>query len=236
MRETDTIIGIDLGTTNSVVAIWNAQTQQVEVLHNREGERLTPSVVLFDPQQETPTVGQTARALATEEPGQVIYSVKRFIGRTFQDAWVRYDQEHVTYSIEETQQHKVVIKVGEQRLTPSQISAEVLHKLKQDAEATLDGRTITRAIITVPAYFNEAQRQATREAAKLAGLEVQQLLSEPNAAALAFGLLQYPHTDRRDSKNLMQPPMPPNVDNSNRMMGKTSSGFALGAEPQTFAA
>src|SRR5579864_4984049 len=175
--DTVDVIGIDLGTTNSVVAIWNAQTQQVEILNNREGEHLTPSVVLFDPQQQTPTVGQTARALAIEEPRQVIYSVKRFIGRTFQDEWVRYDQEHVTYSIEETQQHKVVIKVGEQRLTPSQISAVVLRKLKQDAEAALGRQTIARAIITVPAYFNDAQRQATKEAAKLAGLEVLQFLA-----------------------------------------------------------
>src|SRR5579864_8827976 len=192
--DTVDVIGIDLGTTNSVVAIWNAQTQQVEILNNREGEHLTPSVVLFDPQQQTPTVGQTARALAIEEPRQVIYSVKRFIGRTFQDEWVRYDQEHVTYSIEETQQHKVVIKVGEQRLTPSQISAVVLRKLKQDAEAALGRQTIARAIITVPAYFNDAQRQATKEAAKLAGLEVLQLLSEPTAAALAFGLGTEPQT------------------------------------------
>lgn len=104
------------------------------------------------------------------------------------------DQKHVAYSIEETQQHKVVIKVGEQRLTPSQISAEVLRKLKQDAETALGRQTITRAIITVPAYFNDAQRQATKEAAKLAGLEVLQLLSEPNAAALAFGLGMEPQT------------------------------------------
>ncbi len=193
MEEID-VIGIDLGTTNSVIAIWDLQSGQPKVLTNREGELLTPSVVTFDPEKNMPMVGESARARMVSHPAQVIYSVKRFIGCTFHDRWVRYDQEHVTYAIEETQQHRVMIRAGNHSFTPSQVSAEVLRKLKNDAEAALGGRRVAKAVITVPAYFNEARRQATREAGEQAGLYIPRIINEPTAAALAFGLGPDPQT------------------------------------------
>src|SRR5690348_10002009 len=131
------ILGIDLGTTNSAVAIWDVERGQPTVLMNREGERLTPSVVTFDTEMSTSIVGMSAMALRVSHPKHVIYSVKRFIGSTFSNEWVRYDQEHVTYEIHETQYHKVIIQIGERSFTPLQISAEVLRKLKNDAEIAL---------------------------------------------------------------------------------------------------
>lgn len=169
------ILGIDLGTTNSAIAIWDVEQGKPTVLLNREGERLTPSVVTFDTEMSTSIVGIAATTLRISHPRRVIYSVKRFIGSTFSNEWVRYDQEHVTYEIQETQHHKVVIQIGERSFTPPQISAEVLRKLKNDAEIAL-GRHITKAVITVPAYFNEAQRQATKEAGELAGLHVPRII------------------------------------------------------------
>ncbi len=187
MNEVD-ILGIDLGTTNSAIAIWEPDTGLSRVLHNREGDRITPSVVMFDPQSSQPIVGKSALSCITSHPSQVIYSVKRFIGCTFRDERVRNDQTQVTYSIEEVQHSKVAVRVGEQLLTPPQISAQVLRKLKEDAEAVL-GKTISQAVITVPAYFSESQRQATKEAGELAGLRVPRIINEPTAAALAFGSL-----------------------------------------------
>ena len=154
MNEVD-ILGIDLGTTNSAIAIWEPDTGQARVLHNCEGDRITPSVVMFDPQTRQPIVGKSALSCITSHPNQVIYSVKRFIGCTFRDERVRNDQTQVTYRIEEVQQSKVAVRVGEQLLTPPQISAQVLRKLKEDAEAAL-GKTISQAVITVPAYFSES--------------------------------------------------------------------------------
>ncbi len=192
MNEVD-ILGIDLGTTNSAIAIWEPDTGQARVLHNREGDRITPSVVMFDPETRQPIVGKSALSCITSHPSQVIYSVKRFIGCTFRDERVRNDQTQVTYSIEEVQQSKVAVRVGEQLLTPPQISAQVLRKLKEDAEAVL-GKTFSQAVITVPAYFSESQRQATKEAGELAGLRVPRIINEPTAAALAFGLDAQPQT------------------------------------------
>jgi molecular chaperone DnaK len=192
MSEVD-ILGIDLGTTNSAIAIWEPETEKVRVLCNQEGDRLTPSVVMFDTQTNQPIVGKSALSCITSHPGQVIYSVKRFIGCTFRDERVRIDQTQVTYTIEEVQQSKVAVRVGERILTPPQISAQVLRKLKEDAEATL-GKKITQAVITVPAYFSESQRQATKEAGELAGLRVPRIINEPTAAALAFGLGTEPQT------------------------------------------
>lgn len=185
MSEVD-ILGIDLGTTNSAIAIWDIQTKQARILPNSEGDNLTPSVVMFG-SQETPVIGKSALPFITSHPGQVIYSVKRFMGCTFRDERVRTDQAQVTYTIEEVQQSKVAVTIGEQIFTPSQVSARVLRKLKQDAEAVL-GREITQAVITVPAYFSESGRQATKEAAEIAGLHVPRIINEPTAAALAFGL------------------------------------------------
>ncbi|MGF2037334.1 MAG: Hsp70 family protein [Nostoc sp. CmiVER01] len=192
MSEVD-ILGIDLGTTNSAIAIWEPDTGQARVLSNSEGDRLTPSVVMFDTQTNQPIVGKSALGFITSHPSQVIYSVKRFMGCTFRDERVRIDQTQVTYTITEMQQSKVAVCVGEEIFTPPQISAQVLRKLKEDAEATL-GKTISQAVITVPAYFSESQRQATKEAGELAGLRVRRIINEPTAAALAFGLGTEPQT------------------------------------------
>ncbi len=192
MSEVD-ILGIDLGTTNSAIAIWEPDTGQARVLSNSEGDRLTPSVVMFDTETNQPIVGKSALGFITIHPSQVIYSVKRFMGCTFRDERVRIDQTQVTYTIAEMQQSKVAVRVGEEIFTPPQISAEVLRKLKKDAEATL-GKTISQAVITVPAYFSESQRQATKEAGELAGLRVRRIINEPTAAALAFGLGTEPQT------------------------------------------
>ncbi|KYC44039.1 hypothetical protein WA1_02540 [Scytonema hofmannii PCC 7110] len=192
MSEVD-ILGIDLGTTNSVIALWESDTGGVRVLSNLEGDRLTPSVVMIDTQTNQPIVGKSALDFITSHPGQVIYSVKRFMGCTFRDERVRIDQTQVTYTIAQVQQGKVTIRIGEEMLSPSQISAHVLRKLKEDAEASL-GKKITQAVITVPAYFSESQRQATKEAGELAGLRVPRIINEPTAAALAFGLGTEPQT------------------------------------------
>ncbi|MCF2151454.1 Hsp70 family protein [Desmonostoc muscorum LEGE 12446] len=192
MSEVD-ILGIDLGTTNSAIAIWEPDTGQARVLSNSEGDRLTPSVVMFDTQTNQPIVGKSALGFITTHPNQVIYSVKRFMGCTFRDERVRIDQTQVTYTIAEVQQSKVAVYVGEEFFTPPQISAQVLRKLKEDAEATL-GKIISQAVITVPAYFSESQRQATKEAGELAGLRVRRIINEPTAAALAFGLGTEPQT------------------------------------------
>jgi molecular chaperone DnaK len=188
------ILGIDLGTTNSAIAIWDVEAEQSKVLRNREGNRLTPSVVMFDSNTGAPIVGQAAIECMVEQPSSVAYSVKRFIGRTFSDTQVSIDQANVTYAIEETQQRKVVVRLGDRLLTPPQLSAEVLRKLREDVEDVLGGRTITQAVITVPAYFNESQRQATKEAGAIAGLRVPRIINEPTAAALAFGLGAEPQT------------------------------------------
>ncbi|MDF5716144.1 MAG: Hsp70 family protein [Rhizonema sp. NSF051] len=187
------ILGIDLGTTNSAIAIWEPETGQAKVLNNSEGDRITPSVVMFNTQTNLPIVGKSALGCITSNPTQVIYSVKRFMGCTFRDERVRIDQSQVTYQIEKVEQSKVAVRIGELILTPTQISAEVLRKLKEDAEASL-GRKITQAVITVPAYFSESQRQATKEAGELAGLQVPRIINEPTAAALAFGLGTEPQT------------------------------------------
>ena len=135
MSEVD-ILGIDLGTTNSAIAIWEPDTGQARVLSNSEGDRLTPSVVMFDTQTNQPIVGKSALGFITTHPSQVIYSVKRFMGCTFRDERVRIDQTQVTYTIAEVQQSKVAVRIGEEIFTPPQISAEVLRKLKEDAGMT----------------------------------------------------------------------------------------------------
>ena len=193
MTEID-ILGIDLGTTNSAIAIWDLETEQSRIFENREGDRLTPSVVMFSSTTGNPIVGQAAIECMVEQPAQVAYSVKRFIGRIFSDTQVSIDRKNVTYAIEKTKQRKVLVRLGDRLLTPPQISAEVLRKLREDTEVALENRKITKAVITVPAYFNEAQRQATKEAGELAGLEVARIINEPTAAALAFGLGAKPQT------------------------------------------
>jgi molecular chaperone DnaK len=188
------ILGIDLGTTNSAIAIWRPHHGRAEVLRNHERATLTPSVVFYDPQTGAPLVGGGAIDHALDRPDAVLYSVKRFMGRTARDAGVELDRENVTFDVEEeVARHRLVLRVGDLRLTPPEVSAAVLRKLKQDATAAL-GRPVERAVITVPAYFEEPQRQATKEAGQLAGLEVPRIVSEPTASALAFGLGAEPQT------------------------------------------
>ena len=190
------IVGIDLGTTKSVIAIWEPETTDTgrsRVLPNREGEMITPSVVSIVPETGALLVGTPARVRMTTAPETVIYSVKRFIGRTPDDYWVKEDRQRVTYEIGEDPNRGVVIRVVGRELIPPEVSAEVLRKLKEDAAATLGG-PVTRAVISVPAYFNESQRRATHLAGTLAGLSVERIIPEPTAAALAFGLGSTPET------------------------------------------
>ena len=176
------ILGIDLGTTNSCMAIM--EHGEAKVIPNAEGHRTTPSIVAFTKTGER-LVGQTAKRQAVTNPKNTIFSVKRFIGRKFSEAAA--DREKVPYELTEAKNGDVAIKVNDKVYSPQEISAMILQKLKADAEAYL-GETITQAVITVPAYFNDSQRQATKDAGKIAGLEVLRIINEPTAAALAYGL------------------------------------------------
>ncbi len=176
------IIGIDLGTTNSVVAVMEGD--QPTVIQNAEGSRLTPSIVAFSKAGER-LVGQVAKRQAVTNPENTIFSIKRFMGRRFNE--VSEEMRMVPYTAEGASNGDVRIKAAGQDLAPPQISAMVLQKLKQAAEDYL-GQPVTKAVITVPAYFNDAQRQATKEAGQIAGLEVMRIVNEPTAAALAYGL------------------------------------------------
>jgi molecular chaperone DnaK len=176
------IIGIDLGTTNSVVAIMEGA--EPKVLTNEEGSRLTPSVVGITKDGET-LVGQVARRQAITNPENTIYSVKRFMGRKFSE--VGDESKRVPYKIVAGDGGDVAIEIQGRKYTPPEISAKVLQKLKRAAENYL-GAPVTAAVITVPAYFNDSQRQATKDAGKIAGLDVRRIVNEPTAAALAYGL------------------------------------------------
>jgi molecular chaperone DnaK len=176
------IIGIDLGTTNSVVAVMEGD--QPTVIQNAEGSRLTPSVVAFSKSGER-LVGQVAKRQAVTNPENTVFSIKRFMGRRFDE--VSEEMKMVPYEVARASNGDVRVKAGGQEWAPPQISAMVLQKLKQAAEDYL-GQPVTRAVITVPAYFNDAQRQATKEAGSIAGLEVMRIVNEPTAAALAYGL------------------------------------------------
>ncbi len=180
------IVGIDLGTTNSVVAIMEGG--QAEVISTAEGGRLAPSVVAFNKNGER-LVGQTAKRQATINPENTVFSVKRFIGRRFDDPETQEERDRVPYSLENGPQGDVLINVPHtaKSYTPQEISAMVLSKLKKDAEDYL-GQPVSKAVITVPAYFNDSQRQATKDAGRIAGLEVLRIINEPTAAALAYGL------------------------------------------------
>ena len=180
------IVGIDLGTTNSVIAVLEGG--EPTVITTAEGSRLTPSLVAFAKTGER-LVGQTAKRQATINPENTIFSVKRFIGRHFSDAETAEDRSRLPYPIEKGPQDDVRIRVPvkNQTYTPQEISAMVLAKMKKDAEDYL-GQPVTQAVITVPAYFNDSQRQATKDAGRIAGLEVLRIINEPTAAALAYGL------------------------------------------------
>ncbi len=181
------IIGIDLGTTNSVVAVMEGK--EAKVIPNPEGNRLTPSVVAFTDKGEV-LVGEPARRQAVTNPSKTIYSVKRFMGRRHSE--VASEEKMVPYQVVGGPEDYVKIKAGDQEFTPSEISAKTLRKLKESAEAYL-GHTVNKAVITVPAYFNDAQRQATKDAGQIAGLEVARIINEPTAASLAYGLDKKAH-------------------------------------------
>lgn len=180
------IVGIDLGTTNSVVAVMEGGEPMV--ITTAEGGRLTPSMVAFNKNGER-LVGQTAKRQATINPENTIFSVKRFIGRRFEDAEVQEEKARLPYNIVKGPQNDVRVEIAQtgRSYTPQEISAMVLGKMKKDAEDYL-GEPVTKAVITVPAYFNDSQRQATKDAGKIAGLEVMRIINEPTAAALAYGL------------------------------------------------
>lgn len=177
------IIGIDLGTTNSAVAIIEAG--QPKIIENLEGNRTTPSVVSVNKNGER-AVGQIAKRQAVTNPENTVYGVKRFMGHSFDDKEVQADVPRVAYKIKKSDNGGVLITLGGKDARPEEISAMILQKIKADVEAKL-GETITQAVITVPAYFNDTQRQATIAAGKIAGLEVMRIIPEPTAAALAYG-------------------------------------------------
>lgn len=182
MAQGEKIIGIDLGTTNSVVAVMEGT--EVKVIPNAEGNRLTPSVVAYTDKDEV-IVGEPARRQAVTNPRRTVSSVKRFMGR--RHAEVESEEKMVPYSVVGGSGEYVKIGIGDKQLTPQEISAKVLRKLKEAAESYL-GHRVSKAVITVPAYFNDAQRQATKDAGQIAGLEVARIINEPTAAALAYGL------------------------------------------------
>lgn len=178
------VIGIDLGTTNSCVAVMDGG--KPKVIENSEGARTTPSIVAFTKDGER-LIGQPAKRQAVTNPDNTVFAVKRLIGRRFDDPVTKKDTELVPYSIVKGKNGDAWVKAGGEDYSPSQISAFILQKMKETAESYL-GETVTQAVITVPAYFNDAQRQATKDAGQIAGLEVLRIINEPTAAALAYGL------------------------------------------------
>ena len=186
------IIGIDLGTTNSCVSIMEGS--QAKVLENAEGARTTPSVVAFTEDGEK-LVGQPAKRQAVTNPENTIFAVKRLIGRNFEDPTVKKDIAAAPFKIVNSEKGDAWIEAKGEKYSPSQISAFILQKMKETAEKYL-GQEVTKAVITVPAYFNDAQRQATKDAGKIAGLEVLRIINEPTAASLAYGL------DKKQNKKI----------------------------------
>ncbi|HEY3081358.1 MAG TPA: molecular chaperone DnaK [Chloroflexota bacterium] len=179
------VLGIDLGTTNSVVAVMEAG--EPTVLENAEGNRLTPSVVAVNPRTGERLVGQVAKRQAITNPENTVFSVKRFMGRKFQDPEVQRAIQHIPYKVKAASNGDVRVVMGGKEYSPPEISAMILQKMKSDAESKL-GEKVTQAVITVPAYFNDSQRQATKDAGTIAGLEVLRIINEPTAASLAYGL------------------------------------------------
>src|SRR4026208_1502966 len=178
------VIGIDLGTTNSCVAVLEGKTPQGT--ENAEGMRPTPSIVAFTDDGER-LVGQPAKRQAVTNPEKTIFAVKRLIGRRYDDPMVEKDKKLVPYKIVKASNGDAWVEADGKTYSPSQVSAFILQKMKETAEAHL-GQKVGQAVITVPAYFNDAQRQATKDAGKIAGLEVLRIINEPTAAALAYGL------------------------------------------------
>ena len=187
MVQGEKIIGIDLGTTNSVVAVMEGK--ESKVIPNQEGNRLTPSVVAFTDKGDV-LVGELARRQSITNPKRTIYSIKRFMGRRHKE--VASEEKIVPYEVVGGPDDYVKVRMGDKQYTPAEISAMILRKLKEAAEAYL-GHKVNKAVITVPAYFNDAQRQATKDAGEIAGLEVARIINEPTAAALAYGLDKKEH-------------------------------------------
>ncbi|MEY3532314.1 MAG: hypothetical protein RI979_338 [Pseudomonadota bacterium] len=185
------VIGIDLGTTNSCVAIMDGS--QPRIIENAEGARTTPSIVGFTETERL--VGQAAKRQAVTNAANTVFAVKRLIGRRFDDPVIVKDQKNMPYKIVNGGNGDAWVEVRGEKYSPSQVSAFILQKMKETAESYL-GETVTQAVITVPAYFNDAQRQATKDAGKIAGLEVLRIINEPTAAALAYGL------DRKESRTI----------------------------------
>ena len=186
------VIGIDLGTTNSCIAVMDGKTPKV--IENSEGARTTPSMVAFSDDGER-LVGQPAKRQAVTNPTGTLFAVKRLIGRRYDDPTVAKDKELVPYNIVKADNGDAWVEIDGEKYSPSQASAFILQKMKETAESYL-GETVSQAVITVPAYFNDAQRQATKDAGKIAGLEVLRIINEPTAAALAYGL------DKNDGKTI----------------------------------
>src|SRR6516164_963148 len=178
------VIGIDLGTTNSCVAIMEGGKPRV--IENSEGDRTTPSIVAFSKDGEV-LVGQPAKRQAVTNPQNTLFAIKRLIGRKFEDEVVQRDVNMVPYKIAKADNGDAWVEVQGKKMAPPEISARVLMKMKKTAEDYL-GEKVTEAVITVPAYFNDSQRQATKDAGRIAGLEVKRIVNEPTAAALAYGL------------------------------------------------
>merc|ERR1711974_194685 len=187
-----TIIGIDLGTTNSCVAVMDGK--EGRVIENSEGARTTPSMVAFTDDGER-LVGQPAKRQAVTNPENTLFAIKRLIGRRYGDPEVEKDKDLVPYKIVSGENGDAWVEVNGEKMAPSQIAAMVLQKMKETAEGHL-GEEVTEAVITVPAYFNDSQRQATKDAGKIAGLEVKRIINEPTAAALAYGL------DKKDTQTI----------------------------------
>jgi len=186
------IIGIDLGTTNSCVAVMEGKAPRV--IENAEGSRTTPSVVAFTAEGER-LVGQPAKRQAIQNPENTLFATKRLIGRRFNDPLVQKDQEHVPYTICQGPNGDAWVQAAGEKYSPSQVGAFVLSKMKETAEGHLGG-TVSEAVVTVPAYFNDSQRQATKDAGKISGLNIKRIINEPTAAALAYGM------DRNDGQTI----------------------------------
>lgn len=187
------IIGIDLGTTNSCVSLLDGK--QIKIIENAEGGRTTPSVVAYLQDGEI-LVGAPAKRQAVTNPKNTLYAIKRLIGRRFEDAEVQKDIEITPYEIVKADNGDAWVEVNGKKMAPPQVSAEILRKMKETAESFL-GEPVTQAVITVPAYFNDSQRQATQDAGRIAGLEVKRIINEPTAAALAFGMDKVDGGDRK---------------------------------------
>ena len=180
------IIGIDLGTTSSCVSVL--ENGVAKVIENAEGGRTTPSIVAYANDGEI-LVGQAAKRQAVTNPANTLYAVKRLIGRRFDEPVVQKDRDLVPYQIVKADNGDAWVEARGQKMAPPQVSAEVLMKMKKTAEDYL-GEPVTEAVITVPAYFNDSQRQATKDAGRIAGLDVKRIINEPTGAALAYGLVK----------------------------------------------